>query len=84
MHVNEHTSGQMGVFKYRSEGKYSYLFDVHFTPRSYSMYHQFTTFNNSTFCPQIVVICFVYLSTNRDNSPIQHYMTGFYNRDFTL
>jgi len=32
MHVNEHTSGQMGVFKYRSDGKFSYLFDVHITP----------------------------------------------------
>ena len=32
IHVNEHTSGQMSEFKYRSDGKYSYLFDVHFTP----------------------------------------------------
>jgi hypothetical protein len=32
MYVNEHTNGQMGVFKYRSDGKYNYLFDVPFTP----------------------------------------------------
>jgi len=38
--------------------------------------------SNSTFCPHscIYVFC-VDLRTNRDYFPIQHYLTGFYNRD---
>jgi len=40
------------------------------------------TFSNSTFCPHscIYVFC-VDLRTNNDYFPIQHQLTGFYNRD---
>jgi len=45
------------------------------------MYRQF---NSQQFCVQstrcIYVFC-VDLRTNSDYFPIQHYMTGFYNRD---
>jgi hypothetical protein len=40
------------------------------------------TFNNSTFCPHSVFMCFVWISEqNSDYFPIQHKLIGFYNRD---
>jgi hypothetical protein len=41
-------------------------------PSGYYRYHQFLTFNHSTFCQHSVLMFFVDLKTNSDYFPIQH------------
>ena len=49
-----------------------------------NIYTASLTFNNSTFCPYSVFVFCMDLRTNSDYFPIQHELTGFYNRDLTL
>ena len=42
------------------------------------------TFNNSTFCPHTVFMCFVWISEQTVIISLYNYLTGFYNRDLTL
>ena len=38
-------------------------------------------FNNCTLCPHCIYVFCIYLRTNSNFCPIQHKLTGFYNRD---
>ena len=48
------------------------------------MYHQFNTHKFYVLPTQCTYVFCVDLRTNSDFFPIQHYLTGFYNRDLTL
>jgi len=45
------------------------------------MYHQFNIHKFYVLPTQCIYVFCVYLRTNSHYFPIQHYLTGFYNRD---
>jgi len=53
-------------------------------PSGHYIYHQFNTQQFYVLPTQCIYMFCVDLRTNSDYFPIQHYLTGFYNRDLTL
>jgi len=59
--------------------------DLTLYSRIVAIYTAGLTFNNSTFCPHSCVYVFcVDMRTNSNYFPVQHKLTGIYNRDLTL
>ena len=72
-------SGSIRIISQRATGVFHQWFEAQWSP----YVPPGLTSTNSTFCPQsecIYVFC-VDLRTNSDYFPIQHQLTGFYNRD---